>query len=235
MRRILFVALLFSSLGAAWLLVPSVADTIILRNGRTLNGRITFRDSRFTFITLYRGGELMLRNDEIASAATSDATPSRPLVSPTATPAPWFPENLPLAPAIPTVTPTWTPAPVATLEPTPAWLRPIRFRLLDKQELRTLLARRFVYHLVVEEEITAWETRELLVRLMNRYRDEEKWADAIEIRFYGLDPKGKRYEWPFALADYAPEGDWGKAAASSPRSRFLLRLKINDHIEYLRP
>ena len=106
---------------------------------------------------------------------------------------------------------------------------------MDKQELRTLLARRFVYHIIIEEKVSAWEAKQMLIRLTDRYRAEEKWADAIEIRFYGLDPKGKRYGWPFAVADYAPEGDWSKAAASSPRSRFLLRLKINNHVEYLRP
>lgn len=235
MRPMLLAALLMSLLGATLCPALCLADTIILKNSRTINGQITFRDPQFTFITLYAGGELMLRNDEIVSATFSGSTssptpPATPLTSSAG-----LPDNPTQVPSPPPATPSRTPSPRPTAKPTPGWLRPIRFRLLDKQELRTLLARRFAYHIVIEEVVSTWEAKQMLIRLMDRYREEEKWADAIEIRFYGLDPKGKRYEWPFAVADYAPEGDWGKAAASSPRSRFLLRLKINNHVEYLRP
>lgn len=236
MRGVCLALLSISLLGATLFPAPGVADTLILDNGRTLRGQITFRDHQFTFITLYTGGELMLRNDQIVSASSSDSTPT-PTSPAEASPAgpPWLLYTPAEHPATPTDTPGPTPSPQPTAEPTPRWLRPIRFRLFDKQELRTLLARRFVYHIIIEEEISTWEAKQMLVRLMDRYRQEEKWADAIEIRFYGLDPKGKRYEWPFAIADYAPEGDWSKAAASTPRSRFLLRLKINNHVEYLKP
>ena len=67
---------------------------------------------------------------------------------------------------------------------------------------------------------------------MKQYRKEEKWADAIEIRFYGLDQKGKRFEWPFAVADFAPEGDWDKAQANIPGNLYLLRLQIHNNVEY---
>ena len=235
MRRTLLAILMVNSLGAILLQAPTFADVLILKNGRTLNGQITFQDQRLTFITLYAGGELILRNEEIASAAVSVPTASPTLIPVTPTIPPGSLPESTRVPSAPTATPSRTPSPSPTLEPTPHWLRPIRFRLLDKQELRTLLARRFVYHLIIEETTTPWETKQMLIRLMDRYRKEEKWADAIEIRFYGIDSKGKRYEWPFAVADYAPEGDWSKAAASSPRSRFLLRLKINNQVEYLRP
>jgi len=212
------------------------AETVFLKNGRSLNGRITYKDSDQTRIELYMGGEMILKNEEIASIDTSQektenvknqasGKPARP----TATPAP---DEIIVLDSVMKATPTPTPTATPRPTPTPLQLRPIKFRRVDKQEHRTLLARRFVYHIVVEEKIENWETRALLIQLMRMCLLDAKYADGIEVRLYGLDSKGKIYEWPFAVADYAPEGNWDKAQANIPKDRYLLKVKIQDEIEY---
>lgn len=217
------------------LLAVSVrAEIITLKNGSTLTGRITHQDENFTFLELSIGGEITLNNVDIVSISDREGslnvifTPAQPKTAPAvATPAPDA-----IVVIRDTPTPTKTPRPTPT--PTPLKLRPIKFRRVDKQEHRTLLARRYVYHIVVEESIQDWETRLLLAKLMKLCLQDAKYADAIEIRLYGLDERGKTFDWPFATGVYAPEGDWEKADASISRSQFLLRVVIQGEAEFYR-
>ncbi len=218
----------------AVLSVSAQAEIITLKNGSTLTGRITHQDENMTFLELSIGGEMTLDNDDIVSISDTEGnlnvvfTPMQRKTEPAvSTPAPDA-----IVVIRDTPTPTLTPLPTPT--PTPLKLRPIKFRRVDKQEHRTLLARRYVYHIVVEEPIEDWETRLLLAKLMKLCLQDAKYADAIEIRLYGLDERGKTFDWPFATGVYAPEGDWEKADASIPRSQFLLKVVIQGEAEFYR-
>ena len=223
-----------------WSSFPADAVIVFLKNGRTLRGRITHQDKSHTHLELPQGGVLILENEEIDSIRDSlpkpDTKITQPeppvrnsLLWPTPTPSD---NNIIILDSLQNA--THTPTPTATSAPTPRpfQLRPIKFRRIDKQEHRTLIARRFVYHIVVEEKIEDQEIRYLLIRLMQMCILDAKYADGIEIRLYGTDPKGKIYDWPFALAVYAPEGDWEKAQANIPKSKYRLKIKIKDKIEY---
>lgn len=229
--KALVIVLLFQQL--------ALAETVVLKSGRTLQGEITYQDENLIHLILSSGLQVVLEMDTIQTIN------GFPPGHPTATP-----EEIPLT----AVTPVWTPEPVPEARmtpspgfapsiisgsmfqptPTPRFRRNFKIHFIDKQEHRTLLARRYVYHIGVEEEITDWEARHFLIERMRYYRREEIWADAIEIRLYGRDSRGRRYEWPFAVATYAPEGEWEKAQADISRNEFLLRIRIHDQVEMIK-
>ncbi len=237
MRRIGILAIravCVLGIAVAALSASARAEIVTLKNGSTLTGRITHRDDNFTFLELSIGGEITLDNGDIVSISDTEGN-----LNVVFTPIPRKTEDTVSTPAPDAIvvirdTPTPTMTPLPTPTPTPLKLRPIKFRRVDKQEHRTLLARRYVYHIVVEEPIEDWETRLLLAKLMKLCLQDAKYADAIEIRLYGLDERGKTFDWPFANGVYAPEGDWEKADASIPRSQFLLKVVIQGEAEFYR-
>lgn len=214
--------------------IPAESVIVILKNGRSLEGNIVFQDENQMFFALNRGGQIIIPAEEIESligldiekTATATATEGVP---PTPTITPMIDLN---SLRKPTSTPTGTPEPKGT--PTPIRLRKIEYRLFDKQEHRTLLSRRFVYHIDIMEDLTDWETKHLLLKLLKRYCREEVYADAIKIRLYGQDSKNRRFDWPFAVADYAPYGNWEKSEANRPRNTYLVKLSIRNKTEFVR-
>lgn len=229
------------SILAAFLVVsvepPAKAAVVFLKSGRTVEGEITFRDAKRTFINLRIGGELILNNEEIVSIENNkkhkkrSQLPGYRAVEPalTATPAD---NSIVILDSLLHATSTPTPIPPPKRTPTPRRLREIKPRRFEKQEHRTLLARRYVYHIVVEEQLDEWETRIFLMKQMNFCRKDAKYFDAIEIRLYGIDEKGQEYKWPFAGATFAPEGEYEKGEANIPRDCYMLKIKIQDKVEY---
>jgi hypothetical protein len=223
--------------------ISANAETIYLKNGRTFQGEITGRDEQNTYIRLYAGANLILSNEDIVKPSpTPETTPTekdleeKPAEPATSTPIPerrtprliiFRPQDGRLPPS---PTPTSTPSPVRVADKVQ-----VEVRRVHKQPLRTLLARRFVYHTVVENDPDYEETKEYFLKKLGQYRQEEVWADAIEIRLYGVNENGLQYEWPFASATWAPGGEWSKARANTPHNQFKIRIKYFDKVEDVKP
>lgn len=83
--------------------------------------------------------------------------------------------------------------------------------------------RRMRYDIEVPEDTNDEEVRSVLNRAVNELATKRE-IDALVVRLY-LKGTGSQH---YAMATWAPNGDWGKAGREKPKSSFATNIEINS-------